>query len=98
MFLILEGETVKFFRASSNLVELPCLSTSMLEFSKEIEGLKNLPTLKFKKEYVLYAGGHAAIISRVETGLEYLELQAPEAKRNGWSSFEVYGSIEGTLK
>lgn len=49
------------------------------------------------KEYYLAVGKHAAIVKRLETGVEYLELQSKV--QNGWIPFanERYGSTSNTL-
>ena len=50
---------------------------------------------ELNKEYYLAVGKHAAIVRRLESGVEYLELQSKI--QNGWMSFDRYGSMAATL-
>lgn len=54
-----------------------------------------LNNLEIGKEYMLLCGRHASIVRRLETGLEYLELQS--STESGWTSFMSYGSVSNTL-
>lgn len=54
-----------------------------------------ISNIELNKEFVLSAGRHMAIIRRTEEGLEYLELQSNN--KNGWTSFNNYGSTSETL-
>ena len=63
---------------------------------KEISGtMEVLDDLVLNKEYYLSTGKHAAIVRKVERGVEYLELQSKN--ENGWMPFDRYGSMAATL-
>ena len=95
------GESCKFFSYVSNIRKLFSASgivTKTFEVykeSKEIAGILNTE-LELNKEYYLSAGRHAAIVRRVDSGLEYLEMQS--SVKNGWMPFDKYGSTIKTLQ
>lgn len=78
------------------MLKLPGIKGSITEVEKEIQGaISVLNSLELNKEYYLAVGKHAAIVRRLDDGLQYLELQSHY--NNGWTSFESYGSIAKTL-
>lgn len=93
------GSSQKCF--SQNIVikkisKLSGVNTTITKVKKEVvDTAKILRGLDKGKEYYLSVGRHAAIVRNTEHGLEYLELQS--RYRNGWTSFDNYGSIEETL-
>ena len=95
------GDSCKFFSYVSNIRKLFSASgivTKTFEVykeSKEIAGILNTE-LELNKEYYLSAGRHAAIVRRVDSGLEYLEMQS--SVKNGWMPFDKYGSTIKTLQ
>ena len=95
------GESCKFFSYVSNIRKLFSASgivTKTFEVykeSKEIAEILNTE-LELNKEYYLSAGRHAAIVRRVDSGLEYLEMQS--SVKNGWMPFDKYGSTIKTLQ
>lgn len=54
-----------------------------------------MKNLELNKEYYLATGKHAAIVRKLDTGYQYLELQSKY--QNGWMPFERYGSMATTL-
>lgn len=79
-----------------DMLKLPGVKGSITEVEKGVSGtIDVLNTLEMGKEYYLATGKHAAIVRKVEEGLQYLELQS--SKYNGWTSFDAYGSIAKTL-
>ena len=83
-------------RTIQDMLKLPNVKGSITEVEKEVQGtIELLNSLELGKEYYLAAGKHAAIVRRLEEGLQYLELQS--AKQNGWTSFNAYGSVAKTL-
>ena len=95
------GESCKFFSYVSNIRKLFSASgivTKTFEVykeSKEIAEILNTE-LELNKEYYLSAGRHAAIVRRVDSGVEYLEMQS--SVKNGWMPFDKYGSTIKTLQ
>ena len=93
------GESRSVFATNyyiKKMLELPGIDGSVVMVKKEITGtIKILNELAVNKEYYIAAGKHAAIVRRLESGLEYLELQSK--KQNGWTSFDEYGSTAATL-
>lgn len=78
------------------MLELPGIKGSITKVKKEISGtIELLNTLEINKEYYLATGRHAAIVRRIDSGLEYLELQSNI--ENGWMPFDRYGSTASTL-
>lgn len=80
------------------MLELPGVEGSVTKVKKEIQGtVELLKNLELNKEYYLAVGKHAAIVKRLESGVEYLELQSKT--QNGWIPFanERYGSMQNTL-
>lgn len=93
------GNSQYVFSINGNIkkmLELPGVDGSITMVKKEISGtMQVLNTLKLNKEYYLAVGKHAAIVRRLESGVEYLELQSKI--QNGWTSFDRYGSMAATL-
>ena len=93
------GESRYVFSMTTNIkkmLELPGVNGSITMVKKEISGtIDVLKTLELNKEYYLATGKHAAIVRRLESGLEYLELQSN--CQNGWMPFKQYGTIGTTL-
>lgn len=78
------------------MLELPGVEGSITKVKKEVQGtIDVLKNLELNKEYYLAAGKHAAIVRKLDTGYQYLELQSKY--QNGWMSFERYGSMATTL-
>lgn len=93
------GKSQYAFSLNMNIkkvLELPDVKGSVTMVKKEIQGIiELLNALELNKEYYLAVGKHAAIVRRLETGVEYLELQS--GIQNGWMPFERYGSMATTL-
>ena len=93
------GNSQYVFSINGNIkkmLELPGIDGSITMVKKEISGtMRVLNTLELNKEYYLAVGKHAAIVRRLESGVEYLELQSKI--QNGWMSFDRYGSMAATL-
>lgn len=93
------GNSQYVFSINGNIkkmLELPGVDGSITMVKKEISGtMQVLNTLELNKEYYLAVGKHAAIVRRIESGVEYLELQSKI--QNGWMSFDRYGSMAATL-
>lgn len=93
------GNSQYVFSINGNIkkmLELPGIDGSITMVKKEISGtMQVLNTLELNKEYYLAVGKHAAIVRRLESGVEYLELQSKI--QNGWTSFDRYGSMAATL-
>lgn len=80
------------------MLEIPGIKGSITKAKREIkETAALLKTLELNKEYYLAVGKHAAIVRRLESGVEYLELQSKN--QNGWIPFKNkrYGTVENTL-
>ena len=93
------GNSQYVFSLNGNIkkmLELPGVDGSITMVKKEISGtMQVLNALELNKEYYLAVGKHAAIVRRLESGVEYLELQSKF--QNGWTSFDRYGSMAATL-
>lgn len=93
------GGSQYVFSANTNIkkmVELPGVDGSITMVKKQIAGtMEILNNLALNKEYYIATGKHAAIVRRLESGVEYLELQSKY--QNGWMSFDRYGSMAATL-
>ncbi len=93
------GNSQYVFSINGNIkkmLELPGVDGSITMVKKEISGtMQVLNALELNKEYYLAVGKHAAIVRRLESGVEYLELQSKI--QNGWMSFDRYGSMAATL-
>ena len=95
------GKSQYVFSLNSNIkkmLELPDVKGSITMVKKEIQGtMEVLKSLELNKEYYLATGKHAAIVRRLETGIEYLELQSKT--QNGWMPFNGgrYGTMADTL-
>lgn len=80
------GKSCDFFSRASNICSI----------AEQVGGIVNknyndftnakqlLATTKTDKYYYFTCGQHAAIVRKTEKGYEYLELQSPNAERNGW--------------
>ena len=78
------------------ILELPGVTGSVTMVKKEIPGtMEILNNLILNKEYYLAVGKHATIVRKLDSGVEYLELQS--RYKNGWMSFDTYGSMSATL-
>lgn len=95
------GNSQHSFSLNKNIqtiIELPGVNGTVTKVKKEIQGtMEVLKTLELNKEYYLGTGKHAAIVRRLETGYEYLELQS--SIQNGWMPFDGgrYGTMADTL-
>ena len=93
------GQSQKCF--SQNIIikqisKLPGVKSDIIKVKKEAaDTAKILQGLEVGKEYYLAVGKHAAIVRNTDHGLEYLEMQS--GRRNGWTSFNNYGTIVDTL-
>lgn len=93
------GNSQYVFSLNSNIkkmLDVPGVEGSITKVKKEIQGtIEVLKNLEQDKEYYLATGKHAAIVRKVDTGYQYLELQSKY--QNGWMPFERYGSMAATL-
>lgn len=79
-----------------SISKLDGISSSIIKVKREInDTMKIIQNLEKGKEYYLAVGRHAAIIRNTEKGSEYLELQS--SVKNGWKSFDEYGTMSNTL-
>lgn len=94
-----DGGSRRVFSMNKNIMkmlELPGVEGSITKVKKEVQGtIDVLKNLELNKEYYLATGKHAAIVRKLDTGYQYLELQSKY--QNGWMSFERYGSMATTL-
>lgn len=94
-----DGGSRRVFSMNKNIMkmlELPGVEGSITKVKKEIQGtIDVLKNLELNKEYYLATGKHAAIVRKLDTGYQYLELQSKY--QNGWMPFERYGSMATTL-
>lgn len=94
-----DGGSRRVFSMNKNIVkmlELPGVEGSITKVKKEVQGtIDVLKNLELNKEYYLATGKHAAIVRKLDTGYQYLELQSKY--QNGWMPFERYGSMATTL-
>lgn len=94
-----DGGSRRVFSMDKNIMkmlELPGVEGSITKVKKEVQGtIDVLKNLELNKEYYLATGKHAAIVRKLDTGYQYLELQAKY--QNGWMPFERYGSMAATL-
>lgn len=96
------GNSCYVFSVKYNNRQLASLSGvkgNIIDVKTELKGTMDvLKTIDIGKEYMLNTGGHSSIIRRVsDSEYEYLELQSGIAERNGWTSFNSYGSMSETL-
>ena len=91
------GESRYIFSLNyKKILELPGVEGSITMVKRQISGtIGVMDNLILNKEYYIATGKHAAIVRRLESGLEYLELQSK--KQNGWMPFDKYGSTAATL-
>lgn len=94
-----DGGSRRVFSMNKNIMkmlELPGAEGSITKVKKEVQGtIDVLKNLELNKEYYLATGKHAAIVRKLDTGYQYLELQSKY--QNGWMPFERYGSMAATL-
>lgn len=94
-----DGGSRRVFSMNKNIMkmlELPGVEGSITKVKKEVQGtIDVLKNLELNKEYYLATGKHAAIVRKLDTGYQYLELQSKY--QNGWMPFECYGSMATTL-
>lgn len=94
-----DGGSRRVFSMNNNIMkmlELPGVEGSITKVKKEVQGtIDVLKNLELNKEYYLATGKHAAIVRKLDTGYQYLELQSKY--QNGWMPFERYGSMATTL-
>lgn len=94
-----DGGSRRVFSMNKNIMkmlELPGVEGSITKVKKEVQGtIDVLKNLELNKEYYLATGKHAAIVRKLGTGYQYLELQSKY--QNGWMPFERYGSMATTL-
>ena len=94
-----DGGSRRVFSMNKNIMkmlELPGVEGSITKVKKEVLGtIDVLKNLELNKEYYLATGKHAAIVRKLDTGYQYLELQSKY--QNGWMPFERYGSMAATL-
>lgn len=94
-----DGGSRRVFSMNKNIMkmlELPGVEGSITKVKKEVQGtIDVLKNLELNKEYYLATGKHAAIVRKLDTGYQYLELQSKY--QNGWMPFEHYGSMATTL-
>lgn len=94
-----DGGSRRVFSMNKNIMkmlELPGVEGSITKVKKEVQGtIDVLKNLELNKEYYLATGKHAAIVRKLDTGYQYLELQSKY--QNGWMPFKRYGSMAATL-
>lgn len=94
-----DGGSRRVFSMNKNIMkmlELSGVEGSITKVKKEVQGtIDVLKNLELNKEYYLATGKHAAIVRKLDTGYQYLELQSKY--QNGWMPFERYGSMATTL-
>lgn len=94
-----DGGSRRVFSMNKNIMkmlELPGVEGSITKVKKEVQGtIDVLKNLELNKEYYLATGKHAAIVRKLDTGYQYLELQSKY--QNGWMPFERYGSMATAL-
>lgn len=94
-----DGGSRRVFSMNKNIMkmlELPGVEGSITKVKKEVQGtIDVLKNIELNKEYYLATGKHAAIVRKLDTGYQYLELQSK--CQNGWMPFERYGSMATTL-
>lgn len=94
-----DGGSRRVFSMNKNIMkmlELPGVEGSITKVKKEVQGtIDVLKNLELNKEYYLATGKHTAIVRKLDTGYQYLELQSKY--QNGWMPFERYGSMATTL-
>lgn len=94
-----DGGSRRVFSMNKNIMkmlELPGVEGSITKVKKKVQGtIDVLKNLELNKEYYLATGKHAAIVRKLDTGYQYLELQSKY--QNGWMPFERYGSMATTL-
>lgn len=94
-----DGGSRRVFSMNKNIMkmlELPGVEGLITKVKKEVQGtIDVLKNLELNKEYYLATGKHAAIVRKLDTGYQYLELQSKY--QNGWMPFERYGSMATTL-
>lgn len=94
-----DGGSRRVFSMNKNIMkmlELPGVEGSITKVKKEVQGtIDVLKNIELNKEYYLATGKHAAIVRKLDTGYQYLELQSKY--QNGWMPFERYGSMATTL-
>ena len=94
-----DGGSRRVFSMNKNIMkmlELPGVEGSITKVKKEVQGtIDVLKNLELNKEYYLATGKHGAIVRKLDTGYQYLELQSKY--QNGWMPFERYGSMATTL-
>lgn len=94
-----DGGSRRVFSMNKNIMkmlELPGVEGSITKVKKEVQGtIDVLKNLELNKEYYLATGKHAAIVRKLDSGYQYLELQSKY--QNGWMPFERYGSMAATL-
>lgn len=94
-----DGGSRRVFSMNKNIMkmlEFPGVEGSITKVKKEVQGtIDVLKNLELNKEYYLATGKHAAIVRKLDTGYQYLELQSKY--QNGWMPFERYGSMATTL-
>lgn len=95
-----DGVSREFFSYklhTQKLLDIPGVKGSITKVKREAgDTAKIIQGLEYDKEYYMGVGKHAAIIRNTENGAEYLELQSKN--KNGWKSFDEYGSIVMTLR
>lgn len=94
-----DGGSRRVFSMNKNIMKMlerPGVEGSITKVKKEVQGtIDVLKNLELNKEYYLATGKHAAIVRKLDTGYQYLELQSKY--QNGWMPFERYGSMATTL-
>lgn len=89
------GASQRFFSMRRTVKDVATLDGVKVEAIKAQNDIKAanelLKKVEVGKKYILSTGGHAAVVQRTETGLQYLELQSPWS--NGWKNF-----TDGTLR
>ena len=86
------GESQSFFSSRDSIqkiADMPGVQSSVLSGTNDIETAKQLiSNMQSGKEYYLATGGHAAIVRKNGTRVEYLELQHP-SNGNGWHAMDA---------
>ena len=100
-----DGNSRSIFATTSNLIEISNFNGvktfTEIGFNDISNAKKLLKQVEVGKEYYFATGRHAAMVRKTEEGvLQYLELQSGRTSgyMNGWHNFDVYGTIDKTLR
>lgn len=80
------GNSRDFFAWRENIIDITRQVGGIVKYSNDdySVAMDLLSSVKDGKEYYFVTGRHAAIVRRMDNGINYLELQSPKADKNGW--------------